>query len=512
MASIGLRPPRPRHPSRPPSDTPARRRPLAARCALLSFLWPGLGQIAGGARRRGIFLVVLTATLLLGALVVLARQGRDTLIGEAVDTRVLVGVLIANGLICLYRLGAIADAARLGYAASGTVVTLAILATLVILPQAAAGWYAYTAYDTVTEVFEESEPADVLVPVADEFDVPAATATIPSGPGGLAAADPTSISEVTRTPEQAAAALAAQKEAAKHLPAWRKRGRLNIVLLGADAGPGRSGLRTDTMMVATIDLKSHRAALFSVPRNMGGVPLPPLAARAAGARFPGILNALHRFGTAHPTLFPGGKDPGATALKQTLGQLTGLPIDYYVMVDFRGFHGLVDALGGVTLDIPHAVLDRVSPYERGGEWIRIDLQPGRQHLDADQAFAYVRARSTSSDWARIKRQRCVIAAIADAAGPTTVLRSFRGLTRTFRQNFSTDIPAKQLPALAKIATSIHMSQVVSIGFTPPEFTSGGTATGAAMPDIPAIRTAVRDALKKPPAKTDPRTIGGGACY
>ena len=180
MASIGLRPPRPRHPSRPPSDTPARRRPLAARCALLSFLWPGLGQIAGGARRRGIFLVVLTATLLLGALVVLARQGRDTLIGEAVDTRVLVGVLIANGLICLYRLGAIADAARLGYAASGTVVTLAILATLVILPQAAAGWYAYTAYDTVTEVFEESEPADVLVPVADEFDVPAATATIPT--------------------------------------------------------------------------------------------------------------------------------------------------------------------------------------------------------------------------------------------------------------------------------------------------------------------------------------------
>jgi LCP family protein required for cell wall assembly len=266
------------------------------------------------------------------------------------------------------------------------------------------------------------------------------------------------------------------------------------------------------MMVATIDLKTHRAAIFSVPRNMGGVPLPPRAARAAGARFPGILNALHGFGTRHPELFPGGKDPGATALKQTLGQLTGLPIDYYVMVDFRGFHGLVDALGGVTLEIPHAVLDRVSPYEKGGEWIRIDLKPGRQHLTADQAFAYVRARSTTSDWARIKRQRCVIAALADSTGPTTVLKSFRGLTKTFRDNFSTDIPAKQLPALAKLATSIHMSQVVSIGFTPPEFTSGGTETGAAMPDIPAIRKAVRDALKKAPAKNDPRTIGGGACF
>ncbi|MES1239635.1 MAG: hypothetical protein ABUL57_02100, partial [Chloroflexota bacterium] len=253
MASIGLRSPRPRHPSQTPSDTPTRRRPLAARCALLSFLWPGLGQIAGGARRRGIFLVVLTAALLLGVFVVVARQGRDTLIGEAVDTRVLAGLLAANGLVALYRLGAIADAARLGYRARGTIVTLSILTALVILPQAAAGWYAYTAYDTVTEVFEESEPTDVLVPVADEFDAPIAT----TPGGGLAGGDPTSISSVARTPEDAAAALAAaEKEKAKNLPAWRKRGRLNIVLLGADAGPGRSGLRTDTMMVATIDLKT----------------------------------------------------------------------------------------------------------------------------------------------------------------------------------------------------------------------------------------------------------------
>jgi hypothetical protein len=79
------------------------------------------------------------------------------------------------------------------------------------------------------------------------------------------------------------------------------------------------------------------------------------------------------------------------------------------------------------------------------------------------------------------------------------------------ENFSTDIPAKHPPALARLATSINMSRVVSIGFVPPEFTSGVTATGASMPDIPAIRQAVRDALRKPPAPTDPRTIGGGAC-
>jgi LCP family protein required for cell wall assembly len=504
MPSTGLRGPRRRHPS-PPSDAPPRRRPLAARCALLSFLWPGLGQISAGVRRRGVVLVIVTSALLAGAIALLALQGRDALIGEAVDTRVLVGVLVADVLLAVYRLAAIADAARLGRRARGTIVTLATLATLVVVPHAAAGWYAYTAYDTVTEVFAQAEPTDVLEPVPDEFDAPATA----DAPTGTLAADPSSVSAVGRTPEQAAPALEA--EASKDLPAWQKRGRLNIVLLGADAGPGRSGLRTDTMMVATIDLKTHRAALFSVPRNMGGVPLPPRAALGAGARFPGILNALHGFAVAHPDLFPGGKDPGATALKQTLGQLTGLPIDYYVMVDFRGFHGLVDALGGVTLDIPHAVLDRVSPFEKGGEWIRIDLKPGRQHLSADEAFAYVRARSTTSDWARIKRQRCVIAALADATGPSTVLRSFRSLTKTFRENFTTDIPAKHLPKLARLATSIDMSRVVSIGFTPPEFTSGVTKQGKDMPDVPAIRKAVRDALAAPPAKTDPRTIGGGAC-
>ena len=88
----------------------------------------------------------------------------------------------------LYRLGAIADAARLGHRASGTVVTLVILGTLVIVPHAAAGWYVYTAYDTVTEVFEPAEPTDVLEPVPDEFDVPDAT----TGAGALAA-DPASI-------------------------------------------------------------------------------------------------------------------------------------------------------------------------------------------------------------------------------------------------------------------------------------------------------------------------------
>jgi polyisoprenyl-teichoic acid--peptidoglycan teichoic acid transferase len=493
MAIVGPRIVRGGPPAPPEGEHAAGRLPLAARCALLSFLWPGAGQIHAGARRKGRVIAAGACLIVAGTIALVLHRGREGLVGGAVDTRVLIAVLAGDGLLAVARLAAMLDAARLGRPARGTRTTVAVLVALIVVPHAAAGWYTYTAYDTVTAVFQEAEPTDVLEPLPDEFDVAEPGTVEPSALG--------------RTPTP----VAATPPPAGKLPAWKRRGRLNLVLLGADAGPGRSGLRTDTMMVATIDLKTRRAALFSVPRNMGGVPLPPRAARAGQPRFEPILNALHRFGSRNPKLFPGGRDPGATALKQTLGQLVGLPIDYYVLVDFRGFHALVDALGGVDVDVPRRVLDRVSPYEPGGEWIRIDLAPGRHHLGADEAFAYVRARSTSSDWDRIKRQRCVIAGIAAQTGPTTVLRSFRKLTKAFRENIRTDIPAKHLPALAKLATSIRMNQTVSIGFTPPQFTAGLTGGGAAMPDVPAIRRAVKDAIRRPPGKNDPRTIGGGAC-
>ena len=375
MASIGLRRPRPRHPSQTPSDAPARRRPLAARCALLSFLWPGLGQIAGGARRRGIFLAVLTATLLVGALVVLGAAGprhADRRGGRHARARRRADRERPDRPLPPRRHRRRRPSRVLRRTAPSS--RSRSCATLVILPQAAAGWYAYTAYDTVTEVFEESEPTDVLVPVADEFDVPVEPTTPPAG---WPEADPTSVAGLTRTPEDAAAALAAaEKEKAKNRLAWKQRGRLNVLLLGADAGPGRGGMRTDTMIVATIG--PSRAA-----RPCSRCPATCRRCRCRGGRdvFAQPLNGLYEWATAHPERFVGGKDPGPTAMKQTIGQLVGLPIDYYVMVDFRGFYGLVDALGGVDVNVPEPVLDRVSPYEEGGDWVRIDLKPGRQHLD-----------------------------------------------------------------------------------------------------------------------------------
>ena len=111
---------------------------------------------------------------------------------------------------------------------------------------------------------------------------------------------------------------------------------VTLLLLGATR-PRQSGDRTDTMIVAAIQRNTGRAVLFGVPRNLVGLDT------GAGIRFDRMLNALYQYGNWYPHRFPGGRDPGATALKQTISLLLGIRIDYYAMVDLDGFVDVVDA-------------------------------------------------------------------------------------------------------------------------------------------------------------------------
>jgi LCP family protein required for cell wall assembly len=477
---------------------PARRRPrrpLAARCAFLSFLLPGAGQIYAGERRRGIAMLLLSGLTLVFLLRrVRSMGGRGGIAAHAVDTRFLLALLAVDLALLLFRVFSILDAFRLGRAPHAAVATLGVLTLFAIAPHAAVGYYAYQSYDTIETVFADEEPQDVIEPVE----------IASAGDGGPVTLLP-QLASANGTEVRIRNANEALPEEAG--PPWKQRGRLNVLLLGADAGPGRGGLRTDTMIVATISTESGRAALFSVPRNLAQVPLP-------GGRdvFADPLNGLYEWAAAHPERFVGGKDPGPTAMKQTIGQLVGLPIDYYVMVDFRGFYGLVAALGGVDVNVPEAVLDRVSPYKEGGDWVRIDLKPGKQHLDADQAFAYVRARTQSSDYSRIARQRCVIASLASKATPANVLGSFSELASTFKENVRTDIPAKNLPLVAELAAGVQLGKVTSIGFVPPQFERARDPAGYSIPDVVKIRAAVASVVAgNAVTGTQAAAVSGSAC-
>ena len=265
---------------------------------------------------------------------------------------------------------------------------------------------------------------------------------------------------------------------------------MNVLLVGGDAGPGRSGLRTDTMIVVSIDPKTSNAAVFSIPRNLQGVPMPPGAATDLET-FPGILNALWGYAEGHPELYPESETPGPTALKAAIGNLLGLEIDYYAAVDLRGFVEVVDALGGVTVNVQRYVYDAgVSSAFDDEEWTPIELVPGSHELDGRQALAYVRTRWATSDYDRMQRQRCLLGALADQASLKTLFKAFPRLASTMKRYVLTDVPVSALPDLVALAVSLETKRMVAVSFVPPRFSPYA--------DVADFRAAVDDALRQDP--------------
>jgi LCP family protein required for cell wall assembly len=279
----------------------------------------------------------------------------------------------------------------------------------------------------------------------------------------------------------------APEKAAVNPNALAGRGRLNILLVGGDAGPGRFGLRTDTMIVVSIAQKTKHAVVFSIPRNLAGVPLPE-SAQTSLTEVPGILNALWGYAASHPEMYPESSEPGATALKETVSGLLGLELDYYAAVDLVGFVEVVDALGGVTVNVQSYVYDAgVSSAFEDEEWTPIDLAPGEHELDGRHALAYVRTRWATSDYDRMQRQRCLIRALAEQASLGRLVKAFPKLASTMKEYVQTDIPLKALPDLIELVVGLDTKRMTAVSFVPPRF--------SVYADPEAIRATVRLALQ-----------------
>lgn len=267
-------------------------------------------------------------------------------------------------------------------------------------------------------------------------------------------------------------------------------GRINVLLLGTDAEPDRPGIRTDTMMVASVSATTGRTVLFSLPRNLQWAPIPrsnplhqlyPRGYWCADQSC--LLNAVHSEAENHPQLFPGVKDPGLQATRDVIGETLGLTINYYAMVDMRGFESLVDALGGVTLDIAKAV-----PIGGGSSKVEGYIQPGQGvHLDGFQALWFARSRHGASDYERMARQKCVVNALAKQATPLNVVTRFTELARAGSSMVRTDVPTTQLARLAELADAGRRLPMASVSFAPP-------LIEPVKPDLALIRQTVKDSV------------------
>src|SRR5690606_26563069 len=124
--------------------------------------------------------------------------------------------------------------------------------------------------------------------------------------------------------------------------------------------------------------------------------------------------------------------------------VTNLKINYYVMVNLNGFKGLVDAVGGVRMDVK----TRIAMFGTADAWKNTWIEAGEQQLDGNQALWYARSRLQSDDYDRMGRQKCLMAAMVDQLSPTTVLRNATEIARSGQELLSTNIPAKELGQFA----------------------------------------------------------------
>ena len=454
----------------------------AIRAGVLSALLPGAGQLYLGHRRRGLVLLALGLLPLVFVGTLLVRGG-GSMVSLVLRPSVLAALLIGNALVAAFRLFAVFDAYQLGGEgqASGlpawarvplTCAALLGLAAITVAPHAIAGYYNAQAYKTVTSVFGGG---------------PSLASQLPGWSDSRAKASP-------------------------NQPGWS--GRLTVLLLGGDAGAGRVGLRTDTMIMASLDPATRRVALIGLPRNITRVPLPGRAAAAFPCHcFPDLLNALYRYAEGNPRFFREGPDRGAMAVTRAAEKLTGLKIDYYALVDLEGFVDVVNALGGVTVRVTDHVKDRVSAPEGGQPAPSVNVGPGRYHFDGRRALAYVRSRSADDDYHRMRRQRCLLAGLASQANLPTVLRALPRLLQVARRSVSTNIPARELPRLATLATQMRGAQVTTLGLGPPRY-SGRDAKGYPIPLIPQIRAGVQQALHPSHAPALPQAgapVQGSSC-
>ncbi|MCJ7780621.1 MAG: LCP family protein, partial [Acidimicrobiia bacterium] len=380
------------------------RSPILA--AVFSALLPGAGQWYAGRRLRGAaFAVPLAAWLTLltvGALT--GAIGPRSILTWAVQPSLLRVSLVVNLAILAWRIAAVVDAYLVtGGRRTGPRFAAAVIAALLLLvaaPQVVVGAYAVRGISLLEEVFvaeEESVPSRVTVQAPEREPLVPDPATIWDDPVGFEFERSTRnlvFREGVGDPDAIAVwadIIAPPTLDAPFLPFDERIGadRLTILLVGADEGPGREGLRTDSMIVATVDVASGDAALFGLPRNFKRVPLPQrfrdsfveLQKKAIEREavdedgdgfpddwvdedadgipdepefvpcgcFPEMLNRVHQYTQDWTRSYPDTPDPGLAALSDTIEYLIDLPIDYYFMVNMAGFVDIIDTIGGVDV-------------------------------------------------------------------------------------------------------------------------------------------------------------------
>ncbi len=256
-------------------------------------------------------------------------------------------------------------------------------------------------------------------------------------------------------------------------------GRYNILLMGGDAARSRFGLRPDSMSVISIDAATGQIVNIGIPRNLqkapfsAGSPMLKVYPNGYNCGVVCLVNAIYKDTTDnHSELYPEaekqGSTPGVEATKDAVEGITGLKIQSYVLVDMAGFKRLIDALGGIDINVANR-LPVGGQEDANGMPINVEswIEPGLQHMDGRTALWYARARHGSSDYDRMQRQRAVEDAMLAQMDPANVLSRFKEIATAGRQLLKTDIPSGMVSTYLDLAIKAKKQGIHKLELIPP---------------------------------------------
>lgn len=277
-------------------------------------------------------------------------------------------------------------------------------------------------------------------------------------------------------------------------------GRYNVLLLGGDSGSDREGMRPDSINVASVDAESGRTVIVSLPRNLQRVPFPE--GTVMHEQFPDgflgedgdegyYLNGVSTWANDHAELFGDTADPGLLATTQAVEEITGLTISYHASINMEGFSRLIDAVGGVTVDVKQRT-PKSGITEKTRGWIEV----GEQELSGEEALWYARSRKADNDFARMGRQKCVMNAMLSQLSPQKVLLNVQDIAESSAALLSTDIPASELDQFASLALEARKNPISTVSIVPP-------AVDTTDPDFDVVRQMVNDAITTAEGQDEP---------
>ena len=433
---------RPIRPARPETRPVDLRRLFAA---FLSSVMPGLGQAFNRNRPVAAWFLAPTAILIVLVALLVLTTSPAILLARTIEPRALQGFLALNLLVLAWRLIAVGhaflDRRQPGRAGRLGLIGLAVLVLFTTVPHAIVNSWGTTASASFARIFESVGPGGAT--------------------GGVAAPVPN---------------LAA---------------RINVLVTGIDKTPWRTATLTDSMMVVSLDPVGRTVTIVSLPRDLVGVPL------GNGDTYGPKLNSLMSFADRNPKDFPKG---GIRTLATAVGALLGIPIDYYARIDFKGFVKLVDAVGGVDIDVKDGFSDPL--YDGiGFKQPGYAITAGRHHFTGYEALAYARSRQAvgESDFKRAERQQEILVAIRTKmlSGGSLFWR-VPSLLDAVGDLFTTNLPVELLPTLASIADEMGTGGITRTVLRYPLVKPGRNQYGSIqIPDLKAILKAADGLFSEP---------------